>query len=192
MRLPDEEIQRRFEENKGRCKISDEEALERWPDVAPQERARRKNLAEIAAARYATIVDDDTGQRMMGGAQPNSGKGGRKKSVVEKVAELADGERQKEVIDALFAPLASSEPAAVRGKGAERIIKMRIEHEEMERRDREELRQLGKEELADRLIEAITKGGMAQAIFSRVAQGLPAADVELSDADVIDDGRAAA
>lgn len=184
MRLPDEEIQRRFEENKGRCKISDEEALERWPDVAPQERARRKNLAEIAAARYATIVDDDTGQRMMGGAQPNSGKGGRKKSVVEKVAELADGERQKEVIDALFAPLASSEPAAVRGKGAERIIKMRIEHEEMERRDREELRQLGKEELADRLIEAITKGGMAGEILARAGRQLPQADYVVPDEDV--------
>lgn len=192
MRLPDEEIQRRFEENKARCKISDEEALERWPDVAPQERARRKNLAEIAAARYATIVDDDTGQRMMGGAQPNSGKGGRKKKVLEAVVDQANGERQKEVLDAIFAPLAASEPAAVRGKGAERILRLGIELEEMERRDREELRQLGQEELADKLIDIITKGGMAQAIFSRVAQGLPAADVELSDADVIDDGRAAA
>lgn len=169
-RLPDEEIRRRYEQHLGLCRISDEDALVRWPDVSPDERDSRKLKAEKAAARYATVVDDETGQRWMGGPQPNSNRRNKVKSVVEQVVELADGDRQREVIDALFAPL-TDDSNAVRGKGAERIINIKLAHDEEQRKDREELRKLGKDELLDRLVDGLLESpDMVKGLLLRLNQ----------------------
>jgi hypothetical protein len=184
-RLPDDEIKRRFEANLEQCRISDEEALERWPEATPRQRENKRKLAEAAAARHATVVDDETGQRLLGGPQPNN-RPRSKKSVMEAITDLADGERQQEVIDAIFAPLSDSN-SAVRGKGAERIVKIAADQREMERRDREELRQLGKEELLERLAEGILSSGMAEALVEAVQnRAKQAALSPAREADAID------
>jgi hypothetical protein len=168
-RLSDDEIQRRFQAELENSKLSDEEALVRWPDLTPEKREINKKKSEAISARHRTIIDDETGQRLVGGPQPNSGKK-TKQSVAEKITELADGERQTEIINALFAPLARSEPAAVRGKGAERILKISAEQREANRRDREELRQLGREELIKRLAVGIMSSDMAGDLLVGIAQ----------------------
>jgi hypothetical protein len=165
-RLPDDEIQRRYEEALARVDIDDDEAERRWPNIEPEDRERRRHLARVAAAKYATIVDDETGQRLLGGGQPRK----NKTDIMQAIADLADGDRQKEVIDALFAPL-SDDSKAVRGKGAERIIKIKSELVERERRDREELRQLDKGELVERLAKGILSGGMAGDLMKALASG---------------------
>lgn len=183
-RLSDEAIQQRFQENLARTHISDEEALERWPELPASERDRRRHLAELQRARHATVVDDETGQRMLGGYQPAS-QNTLRKSAMETIAELADGDRQKEVVDALFAPLAKTESAAVRGKGAREIVKIAAEHREVERRDREELAKLGKEELIAKLVTGILGGEMAGDLMSALQKaktGLPSAPVTPSTA----------
>src|SRR4051794_26452766 len=172
-RLPEEEIQRRLAENVERYKMSDEEALERWPDCDEKARAHKKRGSEHQKARYNTIVDDETGQRMMGGPQPKPVV--TNQNIMEAVTDLADGDRQTEVIDALFAPLSRTEAAAIRGKGAERIIKIAAEQREVERRDRQELHQLGKDQLIDRLAEGILSSGLAAGLFDEMIkrQALP-------------------
>lgn len=170
-RLPEEEIQRRFQENLELCRISDEDALMRWPDLDEAERARRRNLAEGAAARCATIVDDETGQRLLGGRQPAHNQK-VKKSIVEVVVDLADGDRQREVLEALFAPLHDSS-SAVRGKGAERIINIKLAHEEEQRKDREELRKLGRDELIARLAKGMLESGMMGEVLAKIGRELP-------------------
>jgi hypothetical protein len=159
-RLPEEEIKRRFQENLETYlgSITDQEALELWPDLSETERARRRKLKETQKARYETVVDDEVGTRMMGGPQ-QQGQGGVKKAIMEAVADLANGERQKEVVDALFSGLDKKEAPAVRGKAAERIIKVTHEQLEVERKDREELRKLGEEELVDRLVTLLVGSG---------------------------------
>jgi hypothetical protein len=168
-RLPDDEIQRRYEEALSKVDIDQDEAERRWPNCDPDDRERRRKLAMIAAAKHATIVDDETGQKLLGGHQPRK----NKTDVMQTIADLADGERQKEVIDALFAPL-SDESKAVRGKGAERIIKIKAEHVERERRDREELRQLDRGELIDRLAKGILSGGMGAELAKALSSGVSA------------------
>lgn len=173
-RLPDDEIQRRYEEALEKVEISDEEALGRWPNMTTREREQRRQSAIRWAAKHATIIDDATGQRLLGGAQPKRSKQG----VMEVIAELADGDRQREVIDALFAPLDKNNDDAVRGKGAERIVRLRIEHDEIQRRDREELRQLDKDALLDRLVEGILgSGSMSGDLMKKLSAGAAAAKV---------------
>lgn len=168
-RLPDDEIQRRYEIALGQVEISDEEAASKWPNCSPEERERWRRMSMISRAKHSVVVDDETGQRWLGGSQPRK----NKVDVMATIVELADGERQKEIVDALFAPLDKSEPAAVRGKGAERIIRMKVEQAELERRDREELRQLGKDELIDRL----AKGIMGSSMGAELVKALTAAKI---------------
>lgn len=181
-RLPDDEIQRRFEENLAKIDITPEEAEALWPNIDPDDRERRRRAKIGAMARHATVVDDETGQRMLGGAQPKAGRKG-KADVMQTISELADGERQKEVVDALFASLDSKNDPAVRGKGAERIVRLKIEHAEMERRDREELRQLDKDQLIDRLAKGILAGGMGDALIKALGQSKTAPNGTPYDVD---------
>lgn len=167
-RLPEDEIKRRLAENVERFRMTEEEALERWPDDTPEKRAHRKTMAEHQAARYNTIVDDETGQRMMGGFQPRTQISPQ--TIMEEVAALANSERKKEVVDALFSPLSPKENAAVRGKGAERIVRIAQEQVEIERRDREELRKLGKDELVERLAEGLMKSDIAAGLFQKMLE----------------------
>jgi hypothetical protein len=186
-RLPEEEIKRRYQENLElyRDSISDEEALELWPDLSPGERTRRRKLKETQKARYETVVDDETGQRMMGGPQ-HQGQGGIKKAVMEAVADLANGDRQKEVIDGLFSGLDRKEAPAVRGKAAERIIKITHEQIEVERRDRQELLKLGEEELVDKLVGLLLGSGtddkLIAALIKANQKALPVLTVDADDA----------
>lgn len=179
--LPDDEIQRRFEANLEAIEIDQDEAMRRWPNEEPRERERRRQLALRAAARYATVVDDETGQRLLGGKQPRK----NKVDVISTIVELADGERQKEIVDAIFAPLASTESAAVRGKGAERIIRMKVEQAELQRRDREELRQLDKDDLIDRLAKGIMGSSMGVDLVKRLVASKVAPNGTPYDVDAV-------
>lgn len=183
-RLSDQEIKRRYEEQLAifRGSISDDEAAELWPECSITERNRRRKLKETQQARYHTIVDDDEGTRMMGGKQVSAANSG--KQIMEAIAHAANGPRQKEVMDSLFAPLSDSSPA-VRGKGAERIVKIAAEQLEVERKDRDELRKLGKDELIDRLAKAILESGTAATLFEELAKGnAPKAAITVKAQDV--------
>lgn len=190
-RLPDDEVQRRFQVQKAifQDSITPQQALERWPEQTPTERERRRKASELQQARYNTVVDDDTGQRMLGGPQKSTTVRGTK-AIMEAVAELADGERQKEVIDALFAPL-SDESKAVRGKGAERIVKIAAEQSEVERRDREELRQLGKDDLVARLVKGIMGSGSASDLMAGLIKASQQRTIEATTHSDVDASEAA-
>lgn len=181
-RLPDEEIQRRLAEAREKVRISDEAMDERWSDLEPEKREIRRRLAETAAAKHLVVVDDDTGQRLLGGPQPSSGHR-TKKDAIQTIVDLVDGERQREFVEAMFAPLDANEPAAVRGKGAERIAKLKIEFEEKERRDRDELRSLGKDELIDRIVKGLMANGMDEDLLKKLT---PAKDFDAEVTDVVE------
>lgn len=174
-RLPDEEIQLRLKAALKEQQISDEEALRLWPDMDGRAREIKRTRTEMARARHQVVVDDETGERMFGGPQKGSGARSKRK-LVEAIADLANNDRQKDVIDALFAPLASDN-LAVRGKGAERIVKIMADHEEQQRRDRDELRSLSKDELKTMLIEGILSSGMAPDLISGLVNQLPTSPV---------------
>jgi len=176
-RLPDDEIQRRYEAAFAEIEptVTPEMVLEKWGHLPAEQREVRRRQAVKAMARHATIVDDETGQRLLGGKQP-SNEDRLKRSVVETIASLADGERQQEIIDAMFAPLARTEPAAVRGKQAREIVKLTIEHREMERRDRDELRKLGRDEMIARLARGLMGSDMAGDLLQRMVQAKEAAE----------------
>ncbi len=184
-RLPEEEIKRRFAENLElyRGSITDQEALELWPDLSEGERTRRRKLKETQKARYETVVDDEVGTRMLGG--PQKPQDTVKKAVMEAVADLANGDRQKEVIDGLFSGLDKDAGPSVRGKAAERIIKITHEQIEVERRDREELRQLGEEELVDRLVGLLLGSGtgdkLIAALLKADQKAIPAVATDIDD-----------
>jgi hypothetical protein len=178
-RLPDDEIQRRYEENLAHVEITDQEALVRWPDLDPETRDRRRQQATTMRAKQMTIVDDETGQRLVGGKQPRKTVG----NVLEAISTAAD-ERQKEVVDGLFSGLHPDESAAVRGKAAERIVRIKSEFIEQERRDREELRQLGKDELIDILAKGILEQGIGGDLMKQIASGQKTSPVgQTYDAD---------
>jgi hypothetical protein len=135
--------------------MTEEEALERWPELEPEERERRRKLSEAASARHAQIIDPESGRRLFGGPQPGSGRP-RKQRVAERVAELAQGPRQKEVIDALFAGLGKGNSSDTRRRTAEAIV--RIEHQERELQMREdEFSEKPKDELLEYLIGLFAK-----------------------------------
>lgn len=180
-RVPDEEIQRRLAEARERTRISDEEALERWPDLEPKERDRRRVAAENMAAKHMVVVDDETGQRLVGGPQPRSGVK-PKRDIAEAIADLADGERQRDVIEALFSGL-HDESKAVRGKAAERIVGIAREHREAERRDHTDLANLTKDELAELIARGILALGMDSDLARRLAPAQPY-DVDATSVDL--------
>lgn len=151
--------------------MTDEEALERWPDLPQVERERRRKLSEAASARHAQVVDEDTGRRLFGGPQPGSGRP-RKQRVAERVADLAQGPRQKEVIDALFAGLSRGNSSDTRRRTAEAIV--RIEHQERELQMREdEFSDKPKDELMEYLITLFAKLG-ARGELPDISSMLPA------------------
>jgi hypothetical protein len=108
--------------------MTEQEALERWPDLEPEDRERRRKLSNKAKERHAQVADPQTGRRVFGGPQPGSGRP-RKKRVAEAVAEKAT-EEQERVVNALFSGLKKSNDPKVRVATAEKIIK--IEHKERE------------------------------------------------------------
>lgn len=171
-RLPDDEIQRRLDEALERVRMTPEEALERWPELDQSARDVKQAQSEMARAKHAVVVDDETGQRLLGGPQPNSGPRDRR-SLLEQVAHLANDERQQEVVDALFAPLSDKEAAAVRGKGAERISRMVVAHEDEQRKNRDELRKLSKDELVSELVKQLLNSGLGGSIGEALARQLP-------------------
>jgi hypothetical protein len=128
-----------------------EQARERWPDLDETEQKRRMTLSLRAKAKHDEIVDPETGRRAFGGPQPGSGRK-PKKRVAEKIAELAQGERQKEVIDALFSGLHQDNSPAIRAATAAKIIG--VEHQERELQLKEdEFQGMPKDELK-RLVAA--------------------------------------
>lgn len=171
-RLPDDEIQRRLDDALARCRMSAEEALEKWPEDTPEVRDGKRKRSEIARAKHMVIVDDDSGQRMLGGPQPRSGPKS-KKDIAEAISELADGERQREIIDALFSGLSTEQSPAVRGKAAERIVNIANEQREIERRDRDELRKLGAEDLIERIVAGIKAHGLDIDLLKRLEPAKP-------------------
>lgn len=183
-RLPEEEIQRRFLEALKVCRISDAQALDRWGDLDEQKREERRRRSEEIRARHMVIVDDETGQRLVGGPQPKKDANDVKQEIAQTITDLADGPRQKEVVDALFSGL-EDESNAVRGKAAERIIKISQEQREKERRDRGELRSLGKDELIARLVQGILAGGLDKDMLTRMREA-PPFDAETTGTDVVD------
>lgn len=135
--------------------MTDEEALERWPDLPQEERERRRKLSEAATAKHEQIADPETGRRVFGGPQPGSGRP-RKQRVAERVAELAQGDRQKEVVDALFSGLNRKNSSDVRRRTAEAIV--RIEHKERELQMKEdEFSEKPKDELIEYLVGTLAK-----------------------------------
>lgn len=174
-----------------------EEARERWPECSEAEQGRRMMLSIRARAKHEEIVDPATGRRAFGGPQPGSGRK-PKKRVAEKIAELAQGERQKEVIDALFSGLDKKNSPAVRAATASKIIS--VEHQERELQLKEdEFQGMPKDELK-RLVAAgfmrmIERGEMPdlRTLIPANSGEAPARqpyDLEGSASDV-DDGSAA-
>src|SRR4051812_44873671 len=113
--------------------MTEQEALERWPDELllekgckdpAKERARRKLLSEQAKARHQEVVDPSTGQRAFGGPQPGSGRP-RKPTISEQVVELAEGKENKRLLRSLFSGLDPQKNSpAQRVRTAKEIIKI--------------------------------------------------------------------
>lgn len=117
-------------------------ADERWPDASPLMRLHWKKQSILATLRHQIVADPETGQRLFGGVQPNSG---RKKRMDEKLVDACDS-RQKEIIDAAFAPLGPGNPAMDRHRAAMNLTREAREVREQERKD-DELDRSSKEDL---------------------------------------------
>jgi hypothetical protein len=142
------------------------EAAERWPEHPEAEQRRRMNLSLIAKARHAQVADPTTGRRVFGGVQPGSGRKSKKRAA-EAIAELAQGTRQKEVIDALFSGLDKGNSAAVRVATANKIVAIEREERELQLKE-DEFDGQPKEEL---------KGIVLKGLMRMVKQG----DLSMSD-----------
>lgn len=136
-----------------------DEAVEKWPELAekPRELQRRAKLSVTAQQRHRQVADPDTGRRVFGGPQPGSGRP-RKQRVAERIAELASGERQKDVVDALFSGLSRRNSAAVRRDTAVKIVE--IERRERELQIDEEVHETRpRDELEEKLAKTLAKLG---------------------------------
>lgn len=131
------------------------EAAERWPDESEGEQRRRMMLSIRAKAKHEIIADPATGRRVFGGPQPNSGRKSKKRAA-ETIADLAQGDRQKEVIDALFSGLAPSEDAAVRVRTAAKIVEIERDERELQLRE-DEFTGMPKDELQRLLANGLAR-----------------------------------
>lgn len=102
------------------------EARERWPDYSPARAYQYMRLSVLAHLKKQ-YVDPTTGRALFGGPQPNSGRKATKR-IGAALVEAAQG-RQKEVIDAAFAPLAEGNDPMDRHKAALNLAR----HEQKER-----------------------------------------------------------
>lgn len=126
--------------------MTEEEAIEKWPDLEQGERERRRKLSIAAKERHNEIVDPETGRRKFGGPQPGSGRP-RKKRAAEAIAERAQQEHDK-VARAIFSGLDPRNSPSVRVNTATKII-------DIERKERE--LQLRESELDGKTDEEITE-----------------------------------
>lgn len=179
-RLPDDEIQRRYEEALEQCQITDEEAAVRWPDwhdLTEKQQEAKRGRAEKAAARHMVVVDEDTGQRMLGGPQPGAGPK-PKSRLGQYLAEEAQ-KRATDVRDALFSGLDKSEAAAVRVNTAVKIATLERDEADLQLREDELRREL--EDKPRDEIQRMLSEGLAKALISgelsldAILKGLPGA-----------------
>lgn len=156
-----------------------DEAKERWPELDAAEQAKRMKLSVIAKARHAQIADPLTGRRVFGGPQPGSGRKSKKRAA-EAIAELAQGTRQKEVIDGLFSGLDKNNSAAVRVSTAVKIVAIERDERELQLKE-DEFDGQPKEEL-----KAIVLKGMLRMLQRGDLSMADIAKAAMEDDDVID------
>jgi hypothetical protein len=171
-----------------------DEAAKRWPELSEAEQHRRMTLSVLAHQRHQQIADPATGRRVFGGPQPGSGRRSKKRAA-EAIAELAQGNRQKEVIDALFSGLDQGNSASVRAATAKKIIDIEREERELQLKE-DEFDGQSKDELkgmlAKGLVRMISNGELSVQDLMQAASESDKAESEIVDADVVDVGDAPA
>lgn len=149
-------------------------ARKRWPDAS--ERMQHYRVRQAIWIRFQTAKPhpDDPTRRKVGGVQPG---GGRRvtKQVGAALVEAAQA-RQKEVIDAAFAPLSNGNDPMDRHKAAMNIAKLEREERAME---------IVEDEYARKTNEDVLKE--AAAIFVEMVRNGELSLDDIADADVVDD-----
>ncbi len=129
-------------------------AAERWPDVSEKMRLHYMRQSILAKLRHQFAAQDGTGRRIFGGPQPGAG---RKKAALGNSLVDEAANRQREIMDAVFAPLSPNGNTAIdRHKAAINIIRevrkdreVDMRADELERASREDLIKQTSEILAE-------------------------------------------
>lgn len=129
-------------------------AVARWPSETPRMQKYRVRQAIWARIQHRKPHPDDPGRRLLGGPQPGSGPKMRRRTGQALVEEAQ--KRQKEVIDAAFAPLAEDVDPMQRHKAAMNIVRnereervLDIAEDEYARKTTDEIRREAAQVLAD-------------------------------------------
>lgn len=153
-------------------------AAERWPDVTEKMQAYRIRQAIWARFQISKPHPDDPTRRLLGGPQPNSGPKA-KKAIGAAIVEEFEG-RQREVLDAIAAPLDSDSGATPmeRHKAGMNIAKHARE-EQREQREADLYARLTEDEVrrsyAKMIADAVKSGEISmEDIFEGTATEVPA------------------
>lgn len=145
------------------------EAAERWPDASKKKQIVNMKHSIVATLRHKIVADDGTGRRVFGGPQPGSG---RPKRLDETLVAAAES-RQKEIIDAAFAPLSPGNPAMDRHRAAMNLAREAREVREQERRDDE--------------LDGASKDDLIKGATAVIAELLRSGEISVDDLDRIVD-----
>jgi hypothetical protein len=156
-----------------------EEARREWPEKSENQQIHFMKSRVLVQLRNQVILPD--GRRAFGGAQRNQEQIERKKRLDEALVAAAE-ERQQEIIDAAFAPLAPGNDVMDRHKAAitlareaREVRRMEMEEDALEGASEEDLARIVAKELAKAL-----RTGQIESLSSLLAAG------EITDATVID------
>jgi hypothetical protein len=139
------------------------EADRRWPDDEEKKRYLRMRQSVLARLKHSIVADPKTGRRLFGGPQPSNG-GGYKMKTLGATLVHAVQDRQQEIVDAAFSPLARGNDPMDRHRAAMNLAK--FEHEqrqqeiledEYERKSAEEI----KSEAVEMFLEMIRSGDLS-------------------------------
>lgn len=158
-------------------------AAQRWPSESLKMQEVRVKQAIWARVRHRQPHPDDPNRRLLGGPQPNSGPKVTKRTGQAIVEEAQ--KRQKEITDAVFAPLAESNDPMIRHKAAMNIAKherderaMDITEDEYARKTTDEIRR----EAAQMFAQMVRSGELSLEDIVDI----PPEDVE----EILDESRA--
>lgn len=167
-------------------------ARRRWVDKSEAQRAYyvRKMVWQIWETQKPH--PDDPGRRKFGGAQPKSGPSREKRAIGRAIVEHFEG-RQKEVLDAIGAPLSPNSGATVMERHrAGMAIATHAREESKEQREADAFARLTDDEIrlaaAQEFVGMLRAGDVTLDQLERMLKGEPDADeaIDIDDADVVE------
>lgn len=151
-------------------------AQQRWPDASEKMQQYRMRQAIWVRFEHAKPHPEDPNRKKLGGPQPNSGRRVQKR-IGEALVEAAQM-RQKEIVDAAFAPLEPGNDAMTRHKAAMNLARHEREERAMD---------IVEDEYARKTQEDITREA-AEVFAQMIRDGeLSLEDIEGTATEIVDE-----